>query len=518
MSVTHRSIEREVKLSMDPGQALPDLRGVVAATVRLPEQHTRALYFDTSDLRLWHQGVTLRHRSGEDPGEGIWTLKVPAAGEATTLDRTELSWPGAPDTVPEEAIRITRGIVRRSPLSRVAELVAVRRRLELRGEDGSPYGEIDDDTVTVVLGNGRSRRFRQVEVELGPRGERVVGDVVATLRRAGARKDGEPKLGKALRFAGQDGGADAPMVLHARSSMADVVVASLRRGLDLLVDHDIGLRLDAIDPAPRDIHQARVATRRLRSDLKLLVGELDPVWVAHTRDELQWLGGVLGQVRDADVLAGSLSTAGSVAEAGGTLELRVALDEDRRTAARAVAAALAEERYLTLLDRLHSAALHPPLRRAHGSRKKGKHNRRGGRGSDRPARTVLPRLVRKRLRGLATMVRAAGRHPTDRQLHKIRIRSKQLRYAAEAATPVLGKPARRVANAAESVQTVLGDHHDAVAAEQWLRRQALAGTRSAAFSAGLLVAGEQRRQTKLRRAWRSVWVELDPKKLGRSLG
>jgi CHAD domain-containing protein len=106
-------------------------------------------------------------------------------------------------------------------------------------------------------------------------------------------------------------------------------------------------------------------------------------------------------------------------------------------------------------------------------------------------------------------------------LHRIRIKSKQLRYAAEAATPVIGKPAQRTAAAAERVQTVLGEHHDAVAAVGWLRdewtsdsttRGSSAVSPTVSFEVGRLVAESSRRQRKAGRHWVSAWNKLRSKK------
>jgi CHAD domain-containing protein len=513
MTSDSRSVEREIKLAVGTGFELPDLRRVVAGTAHLPEQRTRALYFDTPDLRLWRRGVTLRHRSGEGPGQGTWTLKVSIADDGPTLDRAELTWTGGPASIPEGAARLVRGIVRRASVGQVAELLATRRRLALNDTGGASLGEIDDDLVTVVLQDGTSRRFRQIELELGPDGPAVMDAVTDELLKAGAQRDGEPKLGKALRMAGRQFHGVEPAAPHRRSSMAEVVEASIRQGLERLLEHDVRLRLDAADPSSYDVHQARVATRRLRSDLKFLGRELDPVWLVHTRDELRWLGSVLGSVRDADVLSASLLTADWTTEPGGALELRAALDGDRRLAARDLTATLDDPRYLTLLDRLDAASARPPFVLTPRT-----HHRRHGGGADAPARKVLPGLVKRRLRVLRRTVRASGRLPSNSQLHRIRIRAKQLRYAAETATPIVGEPARRLAAVAEELQTVLGEHHDSVAAEQWLRRQALSSSRRAAFSAGVLVAEERRRQHRLARRWHPVWVRLDTKAIRRALG
>ena len=106
----------------------------------------------------------------------------------------------------------------------------------------------------------------------------------------------------------------------------------------------------------------------------------------------------------------------------------------------------------------------------------------------------------------------AGPDPSPPQLHRIRIGAKQLRYAAEAAVPVIGKPARRTAAAAEALQTVLGEQHDAVGAEAWFRERALAASPAGVFAAGRLAADQQRRQLEYRGEWRTEWSALARRK------
>jgi hypothetical protein len=57
----------------------------------------------------------------------------------------------------------------------------------------------------------------------------------------------------------------------------------------------------------------------------------------------------------------------------------------------------------------------------------------------------------------------------DLQCHEARKASKRLRYAAEAAAPVLGTPANRLVKQVQHVQELLGDHQDAVGARPSLR-------------------------------------------------
>ena len=174
------------------------------------------------------------------------------------------------------------------------------------------------------------------------------------------------------------------------------------------------------------------------------------------------------------------------------------LDAQRAKAAERLSAVLANDRYVLLLDRLHAATNNPPFVLGED----------GIRQEDKAVR-VLPALVGARWHALRRQVRKSGHDASDERLHRIRIKAKQLRYAAEAATPVMGKAARRTARAAEDLQTLLGEHHDAVTAESWLRERAAHGLSPAgAFEAGRLAAEQQRLQRKLRHHWRRTWAPL----------
>ena len=81
--------------------------------------------------------------------------------------------------------------------------------------------------------------------------------------------------------------------------MTDVIQTAIAAGSERLRRHAAAI---PTSEDPEDVHQARVATRRLRSDLRTLAPHLDEEWVTNIRGELKWLGEVLGAVRDADVL------------------------------------------------------------------------------------------------------------------------------------------------------------------------------------------------------------------------
>src|SRR5262249_62245725 len=85
--------------------------------------------------------------------------------------------------------------------------------------------------------------------------------------------------------------ADAPV--------AEALGLRLREQVTALVSHDPGTRLGS---DPEDLHQLRVATRRLRAFLRAARPLLTRGPTEDLRAELSWLGSALGPVRDLDVL------------------------------------------------------------------------------------------------------------------------------------------------------------------------------------------------------------------------
>jgi CHAD domain-containing protein len=115
--------------------------------------------------------------------------------------------------------------------------------------------------------------------------------------------------------------------------------------------------------------------------------------------------------------------------------------------------------------------------------------------------------------------RAGDGTVADSHLHEIRIRAKRVRYAAEAAAPVIGGRAKRFAVAATALQTVLGEHQDAVTAAAWLRERATTTDDvELAWVAGLLAAEERAAAAAARAEWTALWDALDRRRLRSWLG
>jgi CHAD domain-containing protein len=160
--------------------------------------------------------------------------------------------------------------------------------------------------------------------------------------------------------------------------------------------------------------------------------------------------------------------------------------------------ALGSTRYAELLDRLVDAAREPALVPSAAE--------------DRAA-DVLPPLASKPWEKLRTAVEELPEDPTDEALHHVRIRAKRCRYAAEAVAPAVGKRARAFAKAIADVQDVLGDHQDAVVAEQWLRDVSSSTIGREVFVAGQLATLERVEIESTRAAWGKVWQAASKKKL-----
>ncbi|HEY8674955.1 MAG TPA: CHAD domain-containing protein, partial [Candidatus Dormibacteraeota bacterium] len=118
---------------------------------------------------------------------------------------------------------------------------------------------------------------------------------------------------------------------------------------------------------------------------------------------------------------------------------------------------------------------------------------------------AVTRLARRPWRRLREYVAALDDNPDDPHLHRIRILAKRARYAADACVPALGAAAATCAAHLADLQTILGEHHDAVVTREWLRRQAVGAT-DVSFVAGQLAALELVRLGDANKRWRDAWA------------
>ncbi|MGZ8783123.1 MAG: CHAD domain-containing protein [Gaiellaceae bacterium] len=449
------TVERELKLRAGETFRLPELGGE-AIEPRL----FVSTYHDSVDHRLARRGITLRHRL--ENGRGLWQLKVPQ-GTA----RLELEAPGGAVEPPPELLSLLAGHLRGRALLPIARL---RTRREGIRADGA---EIVHDTVAVLDHQRVTRSFEELEVELLDGDEKTLRRLEKALRRAGAG-DGEsrPKVFQALDLDFQP----EPDETAADDSAAGVLRVRLREQAERVLAHDPGTRLGT---DPEELHQQRVATRRLRAFLRAGRELLDPAAAEPLRQELRWIGGALGPVRDLDVLIERLQTEVSSLggdEAGGRKLVRT-LERSRRSARRLLLAALDSSRYFALLD-----ALERPFATV----------------ANEPTLAAIHADEHARLRKAISRLRPES---PDGELHAARIKVKRARYAAELEGD--GEYVR----AAKRLQDVLGEHQDAVVAIAELHSLA-ARMPDTALAAGRLIEREHARARNGRREWKPAWKRL----------
>ncbi len=246
--------------------------------------------------------------------------------------------------------------------------------------------------------------------------------------------------------------------------------------MENLLAHDPGTRLGT---DPEELHQLRVATRRLRAFLRAGHDLLDPVSAEPLQQELRWLGGALGPLRDFDVLVERMAVEArslGLDEPQGRKLVR-SLERSRRSARRRLLTALDSPRYFELLDLLER-----PFTTV----------------ADEPGLDEIHAVEHRRLR---KSVRALSVDSADEALHAVRIRVKRARYAAELAD------AKPYVQAAKRLQDVLGEHQDAVVATAKLR-SLVRRMPDTAIAAGRLIDREQQRARQSRDAWRAAWKRL----------
>jgi CHAD domain-containing protein len=276
-------------------------------------------------------------------------------------------------------------------------------------------------------------------------------------------------------------------------TVSDVLRRVITQSYERLVAHESDLR---IGDDSESVHQARVATRRLRSDLKTFQEYVDPQWAAELRAELRWLGSELGAVRDIEVQRDRLRAHAAhlpAAEADAARRVVRRLDADRAAARTDLLTTLTHARYAHLRAKLGTAAAEPEIIDGdHGAH-------------------ALVRVVGARWKKVRRTVRRLGENPPDDALHAVRVRAKQCRYAAEACESALGKPARRLARAMADVQDVLGEHHDAITAGAWLAKTAHECSPAEAYAIGMLAQIEREAAAAARSEFAAVWARVDTK-------
>jgi len=467
------AIEQETKLKVDQCFRLPDLKGEP-----LSRRVLTSTYYDTPNYRLARAKITLRRRI--EQRKGAWQLKLPVDGARREIEIIDPA--GSPPVALQDLLVLH---LHGDELLPVAMLRTWRTGVRVRGpNDGC--ADVTLDTVSVLKNRHVVQSFREVEIE------RRSGDDALPLRlkemlcASGAEDhDGRPKLFRALELP-----APEPLVPPStESTVIEHVKFALTKYVEVLRLHDPGVRLGG---AIEDLHEMRVSTRRLRAILRAARPLLVPGWPEALRSELDWLGEVLGPARDLDVQVGYFRQEAAAMEPRDRkpLERFVAhLRSEREHVQQSLLTALKSERYFELISKLSEAASQPAV----------------------VVSTVsLSEIAAGAFTKLRKAIRKLGGAPTDSDLHRLRIKTKRARYAAELAETCAGNSAKRFIAQAKSFQDLLGIHQDAVLAEQHIREFLdQSSSVRAAFVAGRMVRRQRHRRESARIQFRAQWKKLD---------
>jgi len=418
-------------------------------------------YMDTDDWRLYRAGYALRvRRKGRRAEATLKSLSGAVRGLRQRREITEQLPPGAMRGVASSrgpvGMRV-RAMAGQHPVRPVFE-VRTRRKIFSLEMNGAEAAEIALDQTTIPLEDGEEpARLRRVEVEARNGGATELPTFVDHMRRVlGLQPASVSKYEAGLLAKGLKPEAMlelGPTGVQSQSTLGEVAFAMLRRNFAAFLAHEPGTRLGE---DPEELHDMRVASRRLRAAMRLFQ-EVLPVRAERLREELGWIGGLLGGVRDLDVqidqtrvwAAERVST-----EPEALTALKKLLEGQREAARRALLEALDSGRY-ERFERSYIAMLHRgPLRTPLGRQ---------------PVVIVAPGLLGDRYQKVKKLSKRIDQDSPPQMLHKLRIRCKRLRYAVESVAEVYGRPAQNPIHRLVALQDILGEHQDAQVAIGRLR-------------------------------------------------
>ena len=260
-----------------------------------------------------------------------------------------------------------------------------------------------------------------------------------------------------------------------------------------LVSHDPGTRLGS---DPEDLHQLRVATRRLRAFLRAARPLLDPGPPRSSAPS--WAGSAARSARRATSTSCSstsrVSSRGLRGEAAAARAARRA--QERRGAASGVLLeALSSERYFALLD-ASAAFRDDPPRSSRATRR-------------------WPRSGGSEAKRLRRPSRLSATNPADEALHAVRIRVKRARYAAELARTRARQARRAVLRAGRRRRRTCSARTRTPSSRKRRFGPGRSGRPELENVAARLVELERARRAEARAAWPAVW-RLGTARLGRT--
>ncbi|MGI8911180.1 MAG: CHAD domain-containing protein [Rubrobacteraceae bacterium] len=437
---------------------------------RVGEGETREItdtYFDTGDWRIYRAGYSLRVRRKGSARKREATMKLLASpdGAPGLRRRREISeqiesvddLTAAPGPIGERL----RALAGSRKLESIFEVRTRRGAYEISLE-GNNVGEVALDDTEIPLENGEEpARLRRVEVELDPGALDTLDSFVQELRESCRLWPATASKYEAALFARgltpPEPPDFGPTGVDASLAIGEVAFAVMREQFGTFLAHEPGTRLGEDSEA---LHDMRVASRRMRAAMQIFKDAL-PVRSRKLRDELKWIAGVLGEVRDLDVQLEQLEdwlSESSPEDREPLGELRGVLERKREKARKSMLRALDSRRYERFVNSCSEFLQRGPSRRSKAAR--------------RPVLDAGPEILGRRHHKVKKAGDRISKDSTPEEYHELRKKGKRLRYALEFHSEIYGKPEQDLAKSLKSLQDVLGDHQDAEVAIAQLRELA----------------------------------------------
>jgi len=461
------------------------------AVVTGASRRVRRRWLDTFDQRLSGGGLTLEHQvvaSGESLvlslADGSPTVRVPAK---------DLRWPALAGALPPGPVRDAV-----APVTGIRSLMVVsdkRRRIQslsLQNQDGKTVARVELDAPASPASAAPT------EVTLYP-----LRGYDASARRAAALLTGAGLL--PLEHPAPPA---RPRPKLRGDDPATVLLTTVLGGFLEAMGENLPGLLSDVDT--EFLHDFRVAVRRTRSVLKLGRPALPEVMRSRWEPAFKWLGDLTTPVRDLDVyeldlprLEGWLVSADPADLGAFGTHLRSRRTLERRALVRALRSARYRRLVIEWGEELSRLA-NPP------------HHETPGVEQQEPlsAGQLGSRCISRAHRRVARGGAAIGADSPASDLHALRKRCKELRYALEVFAPVIDAAAgKRVIGDLKDLQDVLGRFQDSEVQRQALRGFAeemmVDGTPAAAVLAmGELISHLDLEQDRARREFDVAFARL----------
>jgi triphosphatase len=451
---------QEVELKLIAGSAfdaaaLQQRLAAVGTLVKTESFEQHDTYLDTPAAELVALGLSARVRAKKD-GRQIDVKPVPIEA-GLVMRRSEFSAPvskkGDPGRTLRKLLAKMLGVALDEQASPVLSL-HTDRTLHTVAIDDSKV-EVCVDAVRVLSGDdAEAGTFVEVEAELVDGSEAALHRLAEAFSSFDLQGSGRSKYVRAremVELPNYDWSAPAP-AFDPSTDMAEAARAVCRQQLQLVQNYEPGTRI-GLDT--EHLHKMRVATRRLRTAMRVFEAAFTDADRKALGRGFRWLGRRLGAVRDLDVWVLALPSwrdrFGPEPELGWE-GLAERLEARRRRARNELIDALDSSRWSELseaADRILSNPSH----------------------TCGPLRDHMAPLLETRLSAFEAGVETFRRTHALEDAHQLRILGKRLRYTVEFLRPALTVDVKPLLKRLAAFQDNLGDLQDASGAGAFALRE-----------------------------------------------